>query len=145
MSDQRSYGDIIDLSLQSSISCRCHNYHIADQGALFSRVLLGSSPSLHLHKVPSQPVTAAGSLYSRPKGGTRATGNWYLFPHLHYHTYFYPFYNSRLSFLFLTILLLPLFSFPQDNLLFIFSPASVLPTQCFSFFFSTQSYHLLWS
>ena len=48
-SDQRdtfaSCGDFIDLSSQSSISCRCHTYHIADQWAWFSCVLLGSSPS----------------------------------------------------------------------------------------------------
>jgi len=98
-----------------------------------------------LQPFPSQPVATAGSLYSLPKGGTGATGKQYLFLHLHYRTYFYAFYNSRLPFLFQTVLLLPLFSFPEDNFLFIFSPAYVLPTQCFSFIFSAQSHHLLCS
>lgn len=46
--------DFTSLMLQSSIACRCHHYHIADQGALFPFVQLSSSLSLHLDEVTSQ-------------------------------------------------------------------------------------------
>lgn len=72
-----SHGHFIGLALWSSISCRGHNYHLADHGALFSPVLLGSSTSLPLAKVsPRQwPLQEAGR--ACPK---EAQGYWGTFP-----------------------------------------------------------------
>lgn len=103
---------------------------------------------LHTFPAPgqnlSQAVTTAGSWQSLPKGGTGLLGCT-TFPHVHYHTCFYSFHNSRLPFIFLTVLLPFFFNFQGIVGFFSFFPVYLFFLHGFLVFFSTQSYHHLCS
>lgn len=92
-----------------------------------------------LHTLPapgqslSQAVTTAGSWQSLPKGGTGLLGCT-TFPHVHYHTCFYSFHNSRLPFIFLTVLLPFFFNFQGIVGFFSFFPVYLFLLHSVSWF-----------
>lgn len=134
-----SHGHFIGLALWSSISCRGHNYHLADHGALFSPVLLGSSTSLPLAKVsPRQwPLQEAGR--ACPK---EAQGYWGTFPTSSTTLVFTHFITLDFLLYFWQFCYHFSFNFQGIILFFLFFPMPVPPILCFLFFFSTQSYLL---